>query len=183
MTRLGMHSIHHAAFHPFFHEVVTIQPNAELKPAATAAPEPTLLEELWPCMMLGDLMFSRAGCVVYWKKQAPNIDPEVAPRSMLYWAHRRQSRPTQDLSCGWGGNSQWRTRFRRDYRIADTFHFNVDGKLDALQTDPLTDRDGLSAQERIELLTHRGFVTTRKPDADLWPWDDRYSIKATQGPY
>ncbi len=34
--------------------------------------------------------------------------------------------------------------------------------------------DGLTLAERIEHCRFRCFVVTRKPDHDLWPYDDRY---------
>jgi hypothetical protein len=124
--------------------------------------------------MLGDLMFSRAGCTV---EAAPEIlDPAIAASSRLHWTHRRPRRPTTDLSVGWGSNSQWRTRFRRDYHLGGAFHFNVDGSIDVRDRDTRRVADPeLTTDERIELLTHRCFVRCAKPDDDLWPWDDRYS--------
>ena len=64
-------------------------------------------------------MFSRAGVAVCGGKDY--IQPEIAMSSTIYWAFRRKYRPYSDLSHGWGSNSQWRTSFRRDYRIGGRF--------------------------------------------------------------
>jgi hypothetical protein len=100
MESLGLQRIEPRPFHPFFHEVVTI------------AEETT---ELWPGYMLGPLLIARAGCAV--KADFPK---EIAERSTLYWAYLRRNRPTNDLSLGWGSNSQWRTSFRRESTRART---------------------------------------------------------------
>ena len=39
--------------------------------------------------------------------------------------------------------------------------------------------DGREMLARVELLTHRCFVRTAKPDEDLWPWDDYGSVLDT----
>jgi len=46
---------------------------------------------------------------------------------VLYFTYLRRSRPTCDLSHGWGSNSQWSTDFRRDYAGGGMLHHNVDG--------------------------------------------------------
>lgn len=170
MGCLGFRVVNRPAFDPFFHEIVTAG-------ATVGSEEITITSEHWPTLMLGDLLFSRAGCSIL----APTrrLDPSIATRSTLHWAHRRRYRPTRDLSVGWGSNSQWRTRFRRDYRTGGMLHFNVDGTVDAAEavhSDARNrSRQDLTAEERIELLTHRCFVRTRRPDDELWPWDERHS--------
>ena len=47
-----------AAFHPFYHEIVRVT-----QAASSAAPI-EVVEQHWPALMLGGLMFCRAGCVV-----------------------------------------------------------------------------------------------------------------------
>jgi hypothetical protein len=127
--------------------------------------------------LLGDMVFSRAGVRVSGGRRF--IRKDVAESSTLYWAFRRKNRPSQDLSHGWGSNSQWRTRFRRDYRLGEEFHYNVDGKHDLAAPEPAAeDRDGLAREERIELLTNRCFIRTVKPHSDLWPYDDLHSARA-----
>jgi hypothetical protein len=86
--------------------------------------------------------------------------------------------PTQeDLSLGWGHNSQWGTDFRRDYEDAEHFYFNVDGAVDLRI--PLSEQqevwDGLadlSLDARRELLVHRCFVKCPLRHDDRWPYAD-----------
>ncbi|MCY1074442.1 hypothetical protein [Archangium lansingense] len=171
LEALGFVRVEHGGFHPFFHEIVSVQ--ASEQPVDGIA----LVESRWPCFMLGDLMFSRAGVTA--RAGARELVPAIAESSPLYWAHRRANRPTTDLSVGWGSNSQWRTQFRRDYRRGGTVCFNVDGRL--APHAPLTAKDaerlgGLTPEERVELLVHRCFVRTRKADNDLWPYDDTLTL-------
>jgi hypothetical protein len=149
MESLGLQRIEPRPFHPFFHEVVTI------------AEETT---ELWPGYMLGPLLIARAGCAV--KADFPK---EIAERSTLYWAFLRRNRPTNDLSLGWGSNSQWRTSFRRDYLLDGVLHYNVDARPLAHGMD-----EDLDAEEKLELLRHRCFVRCAKRDDDRWPYSDTY---------
>ncbi len=170
MELLGFHLVERAGFHPFFHEIVTVEA------AETAGGSIEILEEYWPTMFLGDMLFSRAGCAV----RAPSrlLDAHVATTSRLQWAHRRRNRPTDDLSDGWGGNSQWRTCFRRDYRIAGHLYFNVDGARDIPNDDVAAAQKGetdLTVAQRIEHLTHRCYVLEDKHD-EYWHWGDRYTM-------
>jgi hypothetical protein len=166
--RLGIRVEEGRQFSPFYHEIV------EVEEASNADQPITLADSIWPCLMLGDMLFSRAGVRV--TGGASFIRKDIAESSTLYWAYRRKNRPFCDLSQGWGSNSQWRTSFRRDYRIGPVFYFNVDGKHDlAKQVPTANDRDGLTGTERIELLTNRCFVVAAKPHDDLWPWDDSYT--------
>ena len=168
MTGMGCHVVDEAAYSPFFHEIVDIVDADRTLPRKDCI---DLARVDWPALMLGPMMFSRAGVAV---SCMPGVlQPEIATSSTLYWAHRRKFRPTADLANGWGSNSQWRTQFRRDFIVGDELLFNADGKCDlnhrALQ--PL--EDGLTRAERIELLTHGCFVNCTKPDHDLFPYDDR----------
>jgi hypothetical protein len=154
-------------FSPFYHEIVKVdQANDVEQPVA-------LVSTFWPCLMFGDMLFSRAGVRVSGGRRF--VSKEVAELSTLYWAYRRKNRPYQDLSHGWGSQSQWRTSFRRDYRLGQEFHYHADGKHDlGVSEPPAEDRDGLSRDERIELLTNRCFVTAAKAHRDLWPYDDTF---------
>lgn len=168
---LGLTAAESAEFAPFYHEIVEVE-------AASDEDQPVMLDStFWPCLMLGDMLFSRAGARVTGGRRF--IHKEVAESSTTYWAYRRKNRPTHDLSQGWGSNSQWRTGFRRDYRIGPDFHYNVDGKHDlASFALPAEDRFGHTRNERIELLTHRCFIATTKQHDDLWPYDDRLRTQA-----
>jgi len=166
MVALGMEPIERPGFHPFFHEVVTVdQLPDEDEPAEVA-------EICWPGYMLGPLLVSRAGCRV--RAGRSHLLKEVAERSTLYWAYARNHRPVADLSHGWGGNSQWRTPFRRDYMLDGALHYNVDA-----HPHPGGPRDeDLTAAERMELLRHRCFVTCTRPSDDRWPYDLSFSEDA-----
>lgn len=159
MTALGLTAVVRRPFHPFFHEIVTVER------AAVADAPIELVEEIWTGFTLGPMMFARAGARV--RAGADQLDPRVAERSVLYWAYERD-RPTLDLSVGWGSNSQWRTSFRRDYHIDGQFFYNVDGvrpRIDA-------NRDGLSDIECLELVRHRSFVLSERDSEDLFPYHE-----------
>jgi hypothetical protein len=173
--RLGIDSTRPEVYAPFHHEIVATFP----APAQDQAPQ--ILAWHWPCLMLGTLMIQRGGVTLAAGVEV--LAPGIADTSSLYWAYRRNSRPTHDLSHGWGSNSRWRTAFRRDYYLDDTHYFNVDGQCDLSSVDPRThDEFGLSTAERIELLINRSFVTTPKAHTDLFPYDDRVSMVAPAAP-
>ncbi|WP_426388901.1 hypothetical protein [Variovorax sp. R-27] len=168
MTGLGFRVVDEPAYSPFFHEIV------EVVEADGTSPRQDYidLERVdWPALMLGPMMFSRAGVAVSCVSGA--LQPEIATSSTLYWAHRRKYRPREDLADGWGSNSQWATQFRRDYILGDKLLFNADGKYDLNDSGLRMREDGLTRAERIELLTHGCFVRCEKPDNDLDPYSDR----------
>jgi hypothetical protein len=168
---VGLDVLSPSLYSPFHHEVVGLSRVAD--PNQTVQ----LLKYHWPCLMLGPLLFMRAGVTV--AAGSSFMAPEVADKSTLYWAYRRKTRPYQDLSHGWGSNSQWRTSFRRDYYLGEVFHFNVDGKVDLSVLDAEAHDDyGLNSRERIELVVNRCFVITAKSNDDLFPYNDRFSMKA-----
>lgn len=168
---LGLTVLKPAAYCEFYHEVVSVEP--------LESPDAHILAYKWPCVMLGNLLVLRGGVAV--AASSALLRPGVADASTLYWASRRKARPHQDLSSGWGHNSQWRTPFRRDYVIGTVQYFNVDGRCD-LESPEWQQTDGgemevsLTQEERIELLTNRCFVRSTKPHADLWPYHDRIRI-------
>lgn len=164
---IGMRVVERPRFSPFHHEIVAAEPAAQRTDLIIVT------ECIWPCLMLGDMLFSRAGVRV--RGGASVLDCRLAQTSTLYWAYRRKGRPHQDLSHGWGSNSQWRTEFRRDYCLGETLYFNVDGRHD-LMAGTIVDADDptLDRAERIELLTNRCFVFTNKPHEDQFPYDDSF---------
>ncbi|HYF63508.1 MAG TPA: hypothetical protein VD886_11885 [Herpetosiphonaceae bacterium] len=173
---LGMTPVRQQAFCPFFHEVVEVEP-------APDDDEPiSVIEEVWTGFMLDQLLICRSGVRVRGGRR--HIRKEIAERSTLYWTFRRAARPVQDLSHGWGSNSQWRTRFRRDYVDADHLHYNVDGDFHVdgtpvddparARTDPNYERQNLSTDQHRELLTNRCFLRSPVADGDLWPYDDTF---------
>jgi hypothetical protein len=152
MSALGMSLTEKEVFHPFYHEIVRVeQSDNPLEPI-------TILDTLWPCYMLGSMMFSRAGVTV--QAGQHHIVKEIAENSTMYFTYRRRNRPTYDLSMGWGSNSQWRTDFRRDYEDEKAYYYNVDmtGEI----SPRYKERDDLMPDEQLELLRHRCFIKTPK---------------------
>lgn len=139
----------------------------------------TVEEVLWPGFWFGDLLFSRAGVRV----RAPQhlIDASVATTSTLYFTFRREPRRANDLSHGWGSNSQWRTSFTRFYSDADGLHLNWDGTVDIGNDLP---PDPSPVEQRRELLLHRCFVRGPLPpdEHDRFPYDDRLSLSTSEWP-
>lgn len=167
---LGLEVIRPDKYSPFHHEIV------ELICSSDPTQGPKVTKHHWPCLMLGPLLFMRAGATV--SAGSSIMHPEIAASSTLYWAFRRKNRPHQDLAQGWGHNSSWRTDFRRDYHVGDTFHFNVDGDIDLSKLPRESrDEDGLDPDERIELVVNRCFITVAKDHTDLYPYYDRFSMK------
>jgi len=157
-------------FSPFHHEVVSVTISENPK-------EPiSILQAQWPGLMYGEMLFARSGVKV--KGGANFINKAVAETSTLYFAHRRLNRPTEDLSIGWGHNSQWRTDFRRDYELDGQLLFNVDGKTELSTNASYADLGTLSKEEQLELCVNRCFIKTEKPHADLWPYDKKLTIPA-----
>lgn len=164
MNGLGLRQIAANTFHPFYHEVVTVIPSpASADPIAIAS-------VTWPGFMCGPLMIARAGVAV--TGGAQHIRKDIAETSTLYWCYRRATRPTQDLSKGWGSNSQWRTAFRRDYCLENQHYYNVDGDNDP--GDPI-----LNEREKLELLRHRCFLVSDRSHSDLFPYGLRHNEPMT----
>ncbi|MFF7984521.1 hypothetical protein ACFZDK_36325 [Streptomyces sp. NPDC007901] len=172
-TRLGMVPFAESAvFDPFLHEIVEVEQAADPdEPIAVTA-------VVWPGLWLGPVLFSRAGVRV--RAGTRHAERGVADRAPLYWAHRRRHRPAVDLSHGWGSNSQWRTAFRVDLRLAGTDRLNIadgDRHIDAVAEDETASL--LTPAERRDLLRNRCLLRTPDNpavsplDADLFPFDWR----------
>jgi hypothetical protein len=169
--RVGVDTVRPDRYSPFHHEIAALTCSSE------AAQVPQIVKYHWPCLMLGPLLLMRAGVTL--SASSSVMRPEVAGTSTLYWAFRRKTRPHHDLAHGWGHNSSWRTSFRRDYYLGDTFHFNVDGAVDLLELQAESrNEEGLTPKERMELLASRCFVTVTKDNVGHFPYDDRFSMKA-----
>ena len=158
MAGLGLEPIDRTGFHPFHHEIVTVDEEADEDAI------PKLVRIHWPGYTLGSLLITRAGVRVAAGRR--HLRKEIAERSTLYWAHARNHRPTEDLGRGWGGNSQWRTAFRRDYLLDGVMHYNAGAPARSGGGG-----DELGEAERIELLRHRCFVTCTGRSDDRWPYD------------
>ncbi|WP_431286285.1 hypothetical protein [Roseateles chitinivorans] len=168
---IGLDVVQPQRYSPFHHEIVGLIRSGD------GAQSVRILGQHWPCLMLGPLLFLRAGVTVSAGTRV--LRPDIADKSKLYWTYHREARPHEDLSHGWGHNSSWRTCFRRDYLLDGTFHFNVDGRDDLSEVESGTlDEYGLTVEERKELVVNRCFVVTTKDGSDLFPYDDRLSVKA-----
>jgi hypothetical protein len=156
---LGAAPVAESSFHPFFHEIVSVEQSDD------ADEPPTVIDECWPGAIVGSLLLARAGVAV--RAGAHHVDAGVAPNSALYWTWLRRNRRAMDQSHGWGHNSQWRTNFRRDY-IADGYlHYNVDADPSAQSNDDLDDAD------RLDLLRYRCSIRTDL-GPDQWPFDNTF---------
>jgi hypothetical protein len=161
---LGFTPIEGGAFHPMRHEIVEVIEDGS---------EGITVEHcFWPGWMWGEMVFSRAGVRV----RSGRLHKQTAERSPLYFTWWRPHRDTEDLSHGWGSNSQWRTDFRRDYQTATELRYNVDGKWPVGNEVVQRPDSDLNAEERIELLTHRGFVRSQKRPWGRWPYQDTHSV-------
>lgn len=154
---IGAAPLAESSFHPFFHEIVSVQVSDD------ADEPPTLIGEYWPGAVVGSLLLARAGVAV--QAGVRHLDADVAARSALYWAWWRRNRRAVDLSHGWGHNSQWGTDFRRDYVAEGHLYYNVDADPSRLQ-----DRD-LDDASRIDLLRYRCSIRNDL-GPDQWPFDD-----------
>jgi hypothetical protein len=162
---VGFHVPAPSAFHPFFHEIIGVR---QVSPPETPI---ELIDQAWPPLMLGDMMYCRAGCVV--SGGTEHVVKEVAERSKLYWSFRRKDRPHSDQSHGWGSNSQWRTQLRRDYWSPGRGRYNVDGKE---SLNELTgSADGVAVTMMVELIRHRCLIRTAVDDSDLDPYRYTYT--------
>lgn len=162
---LGADRIGRQSFHPFFHEIV------EVRQADDPDEPPFINEERWPGYLVGSMLLRRAGVVV--TAGARHLVRGVADRSTLYWTFWRRSRPTHDLSHGWGHNSQWSTDFRRDYVVGGQLHYNVDQALNPDDNEWGEDEEGLDPVSMIELVRYRCGTVVDHGD-DLFPYDGHH---------
>jgi len=154
---LGLRLPQKPRFHPFFHEIVGVEPRS---PDASPI---EVVDEIWPPVMLGDMMFCRAGSIVSGGEE--HVIKDVAECSRLYWIFRRKDRPYEDESHGWGDNSEWRTCFRRDYQSAGAFLYNVDGPRDLNAA--TGNIDGIRVATMIELVRNRYLIRSVADDSPL----------------
>jgi hypothetical protein len=167
-TTAGLTPIAEDGFHPFFHEIVEVEQAAD-------PDEPIgLLGEVWPGYLLGSLLIQRAGVRV--RAGSGHAEAAVAAASRLHWAWRRPRRDTH----AWATGSPPRSAFRRDYRTATGFYYNVDARPESMRAGTGYGEPALSSCERLDLLRHR--CVLRRPEAagTAWAWADhlRYSEPA-----
>jgi hypothetical protein len=106
-SAIGCQPVTEASFDPILHEIITCE--------AAADPDAPIVitGHAWPALMIGELVFTRAG--VHVRAGTAHAVPGIADRSTLHWEYWRRHRTTSDESFWWGHNSQWKTMLRRDY--------------------------------------------------------------------
>jgi hypothetical protein len=119
---IGCVPVTEPAFTPVLHEII------DCKPAAGPETPAEITGQAWPALMIGELVFTRAGVRV--KAGTAHAVPGIADRSCLNWEYWRRHRETCDGSFWWGHNSQWRTEFRRDYITSRGNVYNFDAASD-----------------------------------------------------
>jgi hypothetical protein len=155
-------------FTPALHEVVEVYEHSpEQQPPCTRF-------AYWPGLMLGTLVFARAGVSVDCHP-SQGLTRSLATQSPLYFENHRFRRATVDLSHGWGSNSRWRTRFHRTYVERDLTIFNWGGKVDLALPPPPRDGDAPLAVRR-EVLMNRCCVVTAF-DEELFPFEDTLAVR------
>lgn len=153
--KIGLKIYEPKDFHPFCCEIYMVQEcigQSELK----------ITGSRWPCLMFGDLLFSRASVCV--RAGSDSINKQVAEESTLYWSHVRGDRSCEDLSYGWGSNSQWSTAFRFDYWSNEDLYYNVN------HGDNKYEDDELPKMRQLEVLRYRCFILAPEVP-DCWPYD------------
>jgi hypothetical protein len=163
-------------FHPFSCEIVSVENDVP------DDSQPQVVDSIWPGLCFGKLLFSRQGVALRAGKNI--IDRTVCESSTLYFTYWRR-RPTNDLSAGWGHNSQWRTPIRRDYDDAEYYYYNVGNEalIDADAPPPHVDdydRTGLSPSDLIELIRCRQLV--RSPNESLIGFAYGHSLRERKCP-
>ncbi|MFZ6768221.1 tetratricopeptide repeat protein [Undibacterium sp. Di26W] len=154
------------AFHTFDCEVVEIEQTEDETIEITKI--------FWPAIMLGNMMFSRAGVSVRAPKHL--LTKGIAESHCLYWTYERESR-----SKSFHENSNDWIAFRRDFDLGDRYAYNVDGGGSIETFDLCNPFDGdfvdsdLTVEQRIDLLRYRCIVNMeRNQYQDFWPFYDYY---------
>lgn len=163
-SALGIEKVSSENFSPFYHEVVSVTETSDNSVEVTSI--------VWPCLMLGNMLFSRGGVRV--NAPAHLMNKALAENSTMYWAYRRENRPEADMSHGWGRNSQWSTTFRRDYLCNEKYCLNVDAKQNIFDLD--FEGKVLSIKEYAEIVLNRCAITCIKDTNDLYPYDYKFCI-------
>lgn len=134
-------------------------------------------EVVYPALSFSGLLINKAGVEITLAPE--NYDIRLINNAKLYWAYWRKNRETNDMSAGWGSNSQWRTEFRIDIETKDRYYYNCEGKYDLSIITPFIEKElkafGFETEEAIEMVKFRHFVKSKKDDRDVFPYDFRYN--------
>jgi hypothetical protein len=109
------------------------------------------------------MLFCRAGVRVRGGRN--HIKKEIAENSTLYYTFRRKNRAHQDASHGWGSNSQWRTKFRRDYEGDACYYYDAGSLSYQVFGDTPVGR------QNMEWLVNRCFILSDVPDEEDATYD------------
>lgn len=164
---LGLEVNQPTLFHPFYCEILR---------AEGGGPGISLVEMRYPALTLGHLLIKRGGAVITMSPSEYNI--ELVNKATIYWAYSRLNRDCEDLSRGWGSNSQWRTGFRFDFDCKEGFLYNAQGKNDLNKPSKSVlaeiHDDGLSLAEAKELTVYRQGITFSGTEQEFFPYDYRF---------
>ena len=170
IKRLGLEAVDTIEYAPFYYEIFE---------AVAGKADFQMSDILFPPVMLKNLLIKRGGAIV--TVIPANFELDALNNSTIYWAYRRKNREYKDLSQGWGSNSQWRTGFRFDFDRSAHYLYNAEGEIDLNSPnqkvlDELNEYN-LSLDEAVEITVNRQFITSKKPDTDLFPYHYKYLEK------
>ena len=135
-----------------------------------------IIECIFPVVKLKNLLIKRGGVIISNNSKEYNLN--LINNAKMFWAYWRKNRKYEDLSHGWGSNSQWRTEIRLDIETDDEFIYNFQGKHDLNNVSNETRNElreqNLEINEAIELLVNRQFIKCTKDDNDVFPYDFKY---------
>ena len=167
---LGLDAVDTIEYAPFYYEIFE---------AVAGAADFQMSDTLFPPVMLKNLLIKRGGAIVM--VIPANFDLDRINDSTIYWAYRRKNREYRDLSHGWGSNSQWRTSFRFDFDQGEHYLYNSDGEINLNSPNQKVIEElneyNLSLDEAVEITVNRHFITSKKPDEDLFPYQYKYLEK------
>ena len=156
--------------------------NCEILEAKEGKNNFEIIECMFPTVRLKGLIIKRSGVII---SINPNdYDLNLINNAKIFWAYRRKNRKHEDLSDGWGSNSQWRTDFRFDIETENHYIYNFYGEYDLNQgtveiINKLKEMN-LDVNEMIELLVNRHFIRCIKDENEIFPYSFKYSEKKNQ---
>lgn len=165
---LGLQVIKPNKFHPFESEVFEAKFGTSFE----------IIDTIFPAVMLNNLMIKRAGVFI----SIDNSDIlKNINTSTMYWTFRRNNRPCEDLSHGWGSNSQWSTRHRIDLKTKNGYVYNQTGEISLnVSKKHLTPKhnmylleDNLSINDGIELVRYRQLISKSNSN-EFFPYHFKY---------
>lgn len=133
-------------------------------------------EIFFPGLKLNKLMIKRAGTKITLNPKKYNLS--LTNNSTMYWTFVRRNRCHNDLSHGWGHNSQWRTDFRLDIETDKSYIYNLKGIFNlnntSIELKEVLNQENLEIQEAIELVKYRHLINYIKDNKSLFPYDFMY---------